>query len=189
MKTLLWIGLDLLPFIIAFQVNPPMLGFAIGLLLAIAILAYQKSRFKQVNTIVKVKVVYFIAGLLATLLFPQIPMFDYTQLFIYGILSVTTILSLWTGEPFTLQYAKKTVAEKVWNHPLFISTNWWMTMMWATLFSISLLFSITYTAGLTTGQTGVMLTNIWSIAGFVLTVVIPRVVRTIYRKKQGASTL
>lgn len=189
MKTLLWIGLDSIPFIIAFQVNPPKLGFAIGLLLAIAVFVFQKTRFKQVNTLVKVKVAYFVAGLLATIFVPQVPMFDYTQLFIYGILSVTTLLSLWMGEPFTLQYAKKTVSEKVWNNPLFIATNWWMTLMWAVLFSLSLLFSITYAAGITGGETGVLLTNIWSIAGFALTIIIPRVVRGMHRKKQGAAKL
>lgn len=183
MKNMLWILLDLIPMIIAFQVEPPALGFTIGLLLAFGLFVFQKRRFQEVNTIIKVKVVYFAISIGVVMVYPGINLYQYTQLLIYGILTLTTVLSLLVRRPFTLQYAKKTVAPELWTHPLFIATNYWMSVGWAATFAISFLFSLLYMVGIIPGAEGLFLSNIWNTLGFVASFITPALVRSYARRK------
>lgn len=86
--TLFWIFVDLIPFFVAFQVQPPALGFAIGFALALLICLFQKKKFGEVTTIIAIKVFYFFCGFWVALLFPAFRLLDFTQLFMYAILAV-----------------------------------------------------------------------------------------------------
>jgi hypothetical protein len=183
---MLWIFVDFIPLIIALEVNPPLLGFGLGLMAAIILAIFQKRRFGEVNTFVKVKVFYFLASIVVLYLIPSINLVQLTQVFVYAILFLATFISLLQGKPFTLQYAKKSVAQEFWEHPLFISTNYWLTVGWAVTFAISLVFSILYAVQITVGSTGVFLSNIWNAIGLLVTFIVPPFVRKSFRASQGS---
>ncbi|WP_289137912.1 hypothetical protein [uncultured Brevibacillus sp.] len=52
LATLFWIYVDLIPFFVAFQIEPPALGFSIGFVLAVLIYLFQKKKFGEVTTII-----------------------------------------------------------------------------------------------------------------------------------------
>jgi hypothetical protein len=188
MNMLFWIVLDLIPFFVAFQLHPPVVGFSVGLLLTLAIRLFQKRRFGEVNTIIKVKILYFFCSLAIAILFPDVRLFDFTQLFVYGILTLTTILSLLVKKPFTLQYAKKTVAPQFHDQPLFVSANYWLTAAWALSFGLSFAFAVLYTLNVIPGEIGIMLVHTWNILGFVVTFLVRFLGRQYYLKQKGSKT-
>ena len=55
-----------------------------------------------------------------------------------GIMWITLII----GMPFALQYARKDLPKEVWNEPKFIQGCRWITLVWASLMSLSVLVSI-----------------------------------------------
>lgn len=183
--TLFWIFIDLIPFIVAFQVQPPTLGFAIGFVLALLIYLFQKKRFGEVTTIIAIKVFYFFCGFWIALFFPAFHLFDFTQLFMYAILALAAIWSLCIKKPFTLQYAKKVVPESFTTHPLFLASNFWLTLIWAVVFALSLVCSVLFALAMISGETGVLLVNIWNIVGIAATILVRPVVKRYFLKKQG----
>jgi hypothetical protein len=58
---------------------------------------------------------------------------------IYLVLSLVAIGSLLAGVPFTLQYARDMVDASLWNNPVFLSVNRFMTGVWGGLFVVNLL--------------------------------------------------
>ena len=184
MKNMFWILIDFIPLFIALSVNPPVQGFSLGLLAAIILGVFQSKRFGEINTIIKVKVLYFLISIAILYFFPQIDLVKLTQVFIYAILFVTTFISLLQKKPFTLQYAKKSVAPEFWEHPMFVSTNYWLTVGWAVTFGISLVFSILFILQIFTGSTGAFLTNIWNVIGLFITFIVPPLMRKKFRASQ-----
>lgn len=183
--TLFWIFVDLIPFFVAFQVQPPALGFAIGFALALLIYLFQKKKFGEVTTIIAIKVFYFFCGFWVALLFPAFRLLDFTQLFMYAILAVAATWSLCIKKPFTLQYAKKVVPAELVSHPLFLASNFWLTLIWAVAFGLSLICSVLFALAVISGDTGVMLVNIWNILGLAATIFVRPVVKHFFLKKQG----
>jgi hypothetical protein len=59
------------------------------------------------------------------------------RLAVDGGLALIVLFSLATRRPFTLQYAKESVPEQFWTHPLFIRTNNIISGVWAVNFLIS----------------------------------------------------
>lgn len=57
-------------------------------------------------------------------------------------LSLIALISILIHKPFTIQYAKKEVAEDKWQHPLFIRINYLLTSFWSLMFLICLGISI-----------------------------------------------
>lgn len=59
------------------------------------------------------------------------------RLAVDGGLALIVLFSLAIRRPFTLQYAKESVPEQFWTHPLFIRTNYIISAVWAMNFLIS----------------------------------------------------
>lgn len=59
------------------------------------------------------------------------------RLAVDGGLAFIVLFSLAIRRPFTLQYARESVPERFWTHPLFIRTNDIITAVWAATFLIS----------------------------------------------------
>ncbi|QRG67137.1 amine oxidase [Brevibacillus choshinensis] len=183
--TLFWIFVDLIPFFVAFQVEPPALGFAIGFVLAVLIYLFQKKRFGEVTTIITIKVFYFFCGFWIALLLPSFHLFDFTQLFMYGILTLASVLSLIAKKPFTLQYAKKVVPVEFTTHRLFLVSNFWLTVIWAAAFALSLICSVLYAMRLVSGDIGVTLVHVWNLIGLAATILVRPIAKRIFLNKQG----
>ena len=183
--TLFWILIDLIPFFVAFQVEPPALGFALGFVLALLIYLFQKRKFGEVTTIIAIKVYYFFCGFWIALFFPAFHLFDFTQLFMYGILTLAACWSLWIKKPFTLQYAKKVVAPEFTEHPLFLASNLWLTVIWACAFALSLICSALYALSLISGEVGVTLVHAWNLIGLLATILVRPIARRYFLNRQG----
>jgi protein-S-isoprenylcysteine O-methyltransferase Ste14 len=52
-------------------------------------------------------------------------------------LTLISALSIASGKPFTLQYAREQIPEQYWRLPVFIRTNYFITMFWTFVFLIS----------------------------------------------------
>lgn len=57
-------------------------------------------------------------------------------------LAIIVWLSLIMKRPFTLQYAREEVEVAFWKSPLFIKTNYYLTLMWAIMMTVSALPSV-----------------------------------------------
>lgn len=57
-------------------------------------------------------------------------------------IAIIVWLSMLIRQPFTLQYAREEVDPGFWNSPLFIEINWYLTLMWAIVLTISALPSL-----------------------------------------------
>jgi len=185
LATLFWIFVDLIPFFVAFQIEPPALGFGIGFVLALLIYLFQKKKFGEVTTIIAIKVFYFFCGFWIALFFPTFHLFDFTQLFMYGILTLAAVWSLVIKKPFTLQYAKKVVAPEFTQHPLFLASNFWLTLIWAVAFGLSLICSALYAMALVSGEVGVTLVHAWNLLGLAATILVRPIARRYFMNKQG----
>ena len=66
----------------------------------------------------------------------------HTGILLTGSLAVIVWISLLSGHPFTLQYARLEVDKSHWQHPMFIRVNRIMTAFWGCLLIASLGLSI-----------------------------------------------
>ena len=57
------------------------------------------------------------------------------RLYVDSGLLLVVLISLAVGRPFTLQYAREQVAPDIWNSPVFIRTNYVITVAWALAFA------------------------------------------------------
>ncbi|GED30968.1 amine oxidase [Brevibacillus centrosporus] len=184
-QTLFWIFVDLIPFFVAFQVEPPALGLTIGFVLSVLIYLFQKKKFGEVTTIIRIKVYYFFFGIWVALLLPSFHLFDFTQLFMYGILTLASAISLVIKKPFTLQYAKKVVPEAFTTHRLFYLSNFWLTLIWAVAFALSLICSALYAMRIISGEAGVTLVHVWNMIGLAATILVRPIVKRFFLNRQG----
>jgi amino acid transporter len=93
---------------------------------------------------------------------------------IYAALAAVTFGSILAKTPFTLQYAREMVDEKLWENPFFIRVNVLMTGVWGVVFVINLALSYLafvypYSAGWITSP----LTYLVLIAGIIFTIWYP----------------
>jgi hypothetical protein len=59
------------------------------------------------------------------------------RLAVDGGLAIIVLISLLIRRPFTLQYARETVPQEFWNHPIFIRTNNIISAAWLLCFIVS----------------------------------------------------
>ncbi|MBN6186859.1 FAD-dependent oxidoreductase [Aneurinibacillus sp. BA2021] len=182
MKVLGLILLDFIPLMTALIVQPRWLGCTLALVIAIGLLVRQLPR-KQVKTLSVMNVVYFLLAAILAVFFPEIRVLAYGQVTIYVLLAISTGLSLFTSNPFTMQYAKETTPAAVWAHPLFLSINRMLTGIWAALFSIAAMFAILTAAGVLPLVTGIVAANVWNVVGVVANAALPPYMQRKYTEK------
>ncbi len=184
MKTLLLLVLDFVPMFAAVLVKPPLYGLAVGLVLACGLLVTQ-WRGRRVKTVTVVNMLYVATAFAWTLANPESEIARQGQMMIYLVLALSAIVSLVIRQPFTLQYAKETTPESVWNHPLFYRINERLTQIWAVLFSLGAGFSLLMSLGVIRPLAGVILANTTTVIGFVANSVIPKRMQQAYVKRMA----
>ncbi|CEH31250.1 hypothetical protein AM501_10935 [Aneurinibacillus migulanus] len=182
MKTLGLILLDFIPLIVALLVSPRWLGCIVALGIAVLFLTIQ-VRHKRVKTLTLINTLYFLTAAIVIFLVPGVPVLEYGQVTIYLILAISTVLSICSSQPFTLQYAKETTPEAVWSHPLFLTINRVLTGVWASLFSLSTLFAILTALRILPLEIGIVTANIWSIIGVAANMILPKYMQQRYATK------
>lgn len=112
---------------------------AIAVALVFAVIA---SKFGNLKTIDVVFPCFF-AGCGISLLFPlaSIILEEYIGSLLWGALALMAFISLIIRNPFTLQHAKEQVIEAVWDTPAFISVNYVLTWIFASVFAINAVIS------------------------------------------------
>ncbi|MBE3553401.1 MAG: FAD-dependent oxidoreductase, partial [Kyrpidia tusciae] len=180
-KTLALVLLDLIPIGLAMLVRPAPVGLGLGLLFAAIYLGVQfRSRRMTIKTVSVVNVVYLAVAFLVLWVRPGSSLLNYAQPSIYLILSVSTLLSLVAGEPFTMQYAKQEVAPSLWENPIFIRINRRLTQLWAALFSLSLFFAVLTALHVLSEVWGYILTNVWNVLGVAAMMILPARMQRFY---------
>ncbi|MGE5701368.1 MAG: phytoene desaturase family protein [Clostridia bacterium] len=173
MKTIWSIFRDFIPLAAALFIPPKMLGLSIALFL-VAIMLYSQVRQKALKTLTLINTAYFLVAMVMTLVNPQTTILQYGQVTTYVILATTTIVSVFAGELFTVQYAKEVAPPAVWKHPLFQTINYRLTLVWAACFTLSALFAGLTAGGMLSTGVGTLLTNLWVVPGIVANAVLPR---------------
>ena len=105
-------------------------------------------------------------------------------IFIYLTLASVSVVSIISGMPFTMQYARRMVDKALWEHPLFKKVNVFMSAVWSLIFLIN--FAISGAALILPEYAMVfqVFTWIFLITGIVFTVMYPGYVR---KKVSGRS--
>jgi hypothetical protein len=94
---------------------------------------------------------------------------------IYAALALVTFGSILSKTPFTLQYAREMVDQKLWENPVFIQVNVLMTGVWGGIFVINLILSyLTFASPQAVGWIASPLTYLVLVAGIVFTIWYPR---------------
>lgn len=182
MKLFLSILFDFTPLILALVVQPKLLGIVLGIAAAGTYLFYQ-FRQKRMKSVTIVNNLYLWLAFVVLLIFPTSRILDYAQLTIYFILLVSTIVSLFYGEPFTMQYAKKLVSESLWRNPTYIIINRRLTQVWVVSFSLSVLFSVLTTEKVLLVPLGMVIANGWNLVGVAAMLIMPARMQVYYLNK------
>lgn len=66
----------------------------------------------------------------------------YANLLANSALALIVWVSILIKKPFTLQYARLTVAEKYWHSPIFLRINYFITLVWGVCFLLAILVNI-----------------------------------------------
>ncbi|MGO0062481.1 phytoene desaturase family protein [Brevibacillus fluminis] len=172
MRTLWSIFRDFIPLIAAFFIPPQIVGLGIALLI-VGWMLYSQAKTRSLKTLTIINAAYFVIATIVTLFDPNTNILEYGLVTTYVILAVTTTLSLFVGDLFTIQYAKETTPQAVWTHPLFTSINRRLTVIWSVSFTLSALFACLTQFAILSGVAGTVLTYIWMIPGLIANSVLP----------------
>ncbi|HJV45829.1 MAG TPA: FAD-dependent oxidoreductase [Bacillota bacterium] len=183
MKTLYSILIDFSPFLAAFWIEPTLFGLFIASLIT-GWLIYRQMRRKRLKTISIINGLFFIVSLLFAIFYPKIQLMTFSSLIIYTILSVTSIISLFIHQPFTYQYARESVNPALWDHPLFISINVKLTIVWSIMFSFSTIFSFLSMYSHLNGWLELVLTHVWNLIGILASIVWPPIAQRQYSARR-----
>ena len=80
---------------------------------------------------------FFVFMFIAIVIIKNTWVAGHAWIFSNGTLALIAWISLFIGQPFTLQYAKEMVLADRWQHPIFIRINQILTAMWGSIFLFS----------------------------------------------------
>ncbi len=133
------IVLGLAPFIVFFvlmRAVSPSAGLAAAFVVSVLLGIRQWRRGESVKVLEVGSLLLFGALLLCTLIAAPDWTVATVRLAVDGGLLAIVLVSLAIGMPFTLQYARESVPQKVWTSPIFMTTNRRITGVWAAAFAV-----------------------------------------------------
>lgn len=159
--------------------------FLIAVVAALAyILLFEREDLKARMILTWVTLIYFSALLVCSALLPLKWIEMNSDILSNFVLMAIAFGSLIVKKPFTMQYAKQSVAAWKWQHPLFIQINTILTSMWGVLFSLTLIADYSYAYHPWMGETGyAILTNCIWVLGAIMSKWFPSYWRKIYHEK------
>ncbi len=171
------IFLDLIPLLLAMMFQNHVLGIIVGLACSIVFLFVAFFR-KAIRTLMVINVLYFLVAIVLAFVVPSFPFLAYGQASVYLILTVSTAISLGYGEMFTVQYAKSSIPEAYWKHPVFRKVNRTLTLIWVLDFALALVLSLLMPNG-----TGVLLANLVNVIGVGAMFILPKRLKRSYQTR------
>jgi hypothetical protein len=108
----------------------------LGLAVAAALTLVMAVRGLHKGVIMWVGIVFFTFASVAVLGFEHVWTMRHMGILAHGALAIGAWITLALGRPFTLEYAREHVAPALWNDPVFLRTNVFMTTVWAVVFTL-----------------------------------------------------
>ncbi len=138
----------------------------VGLAFAVAIVAeeYRHRAVKLMNT---TSVGYFMLEMAIVLVAGPAFMQRYHLPIVWGVFAIVAGITLLTGSPFTMEYAREQTAPELWNSPTFYRMNLHLTIVWTLIFAIgAVLGAITIVVGHVMAL-GVVIPSAGMLVGFI----------------------
>jgi len=111
---------------------------AFGLAAGIGLLLLEAGRHLAIKLLDWTIVVYFGIAAIATFLVRSAAFPLYSPLVIWTLYAVVTWASIFSGAPFSLQYARESAAREHWQTPEFLRVNYIISSVWGGGFLINL---------------------------------------------------
>jgi hypothetical protein len=113
-------------------------GGALAMLVVVAI----EYRHRAVKIVDCTSLGFFIVMLAATLAIGQWIIAGYNVLIVWTAFAVVFWTTIAIAAPFSLQYARERAPSSVWRHPIFIRTNYRISLLWAVIGTINALLGL-----------------------------------------------
>jgi all-trans-retinol 13,14-reductase len=110
-------------------------GALAGLTITAVILGMEYRR-QSVKTMDCTSIAYFATVTLVVLADGTSLIQHYHLPFVWGIFALVAWITIFSGSPFTVEYAREQSPPEVWHHPLFHRMNVQMTIVWAMIFTV-----------------------------------------------------
>jgi hypothetical protein len=109
------------------------LGIGVAAVLTVVMVVTRLHR----GAIMWVGIVFFSFALVAVVLLNNMWTVRNMEILANGALAAGTWMSIALKRPFTLEYAREHTDPSLWHSPLFLRTNYILTLMWAVTFTIN----------------------------------------------------
>jgi hypothetical protein len=110
-----------------------LLGGAIGMLVIIGI----EYRHRAIKIVDATSLGFFVMMLAASIALGQWIIADYNVLIVWAIFAFVCWATILMDFPFTLQYLREQAPPAVWHQPVFIRTNYFISLLWAVICTIN----------------------------------------------------
>lgn len=117
--------------------GPSMFRLKLGVIVAAVLVVVMGISKLHRGIILWAGVVFFIYALIAVVWLNNMWAVRHMGILANGALATGTWLTVLVGKPFTLDYAREHTDPALWDTPVFIKTNYLMTSVWGTVFTIS----------------------------------------------------
>ena len=163
-----------LPWILFFglaRMGQPHAGAYAGLLLALYPTAARAARGLDVKLPDWMTLVFFVIAAAAVLLggFVLWMFWKYSLVIVWVLFAGMAWVSMLSGAPFTLQFAREVTPPDFWEHPLFLRTAVILTLMWAAIFTLNLAIAAVALGPVPPRSFAVLLPTLTVVAGFIFT--------------------
>lgn len=119
-----------------------MFRLKLGLIVAAVLTLVMAITKLHRGVIMWVGLVFFTYALIAVIGMNHMWTVRYMGALANGALALGTWIGIALKSPFTIEYAREHVDPALWNHPAFLRTNYLMTGMWGSVFTISTLLAL-----------------------------------------------
>ncbi len=118
-----------------------LLRLKLGILVAAALTVVMVVTRLHRGAIMWVGIIFFSYALGIVVILNKIWAVRYMGVLANGALAAGTWASIAVGRPFTLEYAREHTDPSLWSSPVFLRTNYLLTLMWAAAFTINALLA------------------------------------------------
>jgi len=105
-------------------------------------IAFGFSDLRNGFLIAWINLVFFLIALVLIAFLGMTALIPFLWVLLYATFTVMAFASVMVRSPFTLQYARKMVEPALWDNPVFIGVNNFMTGVWGCLFGINFVLSL-----------------------------------------------
>ena len=85
---------------------------------------------------------YFVIAAIETFVLHSAAFPVYSSVVIWALYAIVTWASIFMGEPFSLQYARESIAPEYWSSPAFEHANLVISVVWGAAFVINILLAV-----------------------------------------------